>query len=65
MMLKWKKRRSVGVCSSCRTVITINDYPVTDGEGAAGHGLCNSCMSRLVHRLAPPASLSRPRVGAR
>jgi len=62
MMLKWKKRRSVCVCSWCRAVIAINNYLVTGGESATTHGLCESCMSRMEARsFAPPASHAQAR----
>jgi len=61
MLMRWKKRRSVRVCSWCRTVISINDYLVSDGAGAA-HGLCDTCMERLEARsLAPSACVARLR----
>jgi hypothetical protein len=62
MLLKWKKRKPVCVCSWCRTVIAINNYQVSDGADAASHGLCESCMSRLEARsLTPPGNASQLR----
>lgn len=61
MRLGWKKRRSVCVCSWCRTVISINDYAIGDGTGTT-HGLCETCMERLEARsLAPSACVARLR----
>ena len=62
MFLGWKKRRSVRVCAWCRTIISINDYQVSGGEGCTTHGLCEACMERLEQRsLAPSACVSKLR----